>query len=1332
MDPERSWYGRFPSTEEDIITPVSNIICTVLSSDRKPCFRLSGKIATSLIRIAATRIFTDPEQSILELPVNSLDAYGDNPSIGKFGLGWYSFLYWLIGHPKRFINMGSRHFDEAWVAQIQEIDGTLMLAYRPINPELQSQGTIIGLDAEDDPFSITQLMAFGSQLEKLKYVPNHPIIVNGENITQHLSFTESSDESSGEESDKDLGYIFSRQTNPEDILDKKPIIINLNEYTIEVQDFASGIPSDVLFESMLIPSISTKQQLGRGEFQSQIHPLTGIVPESVENRQALQDGTGKNQVEFNILVGNVVLNLLTSGAAISSTYLIQLSSRTPLPVSRDGIIFTNSVQEEFLLNLQQVYKSSLEFHRYGLYHIQLMFEELLVSSPNALGTFEKFKEVYPSWLSPFREVPWQYFPEYNALDPNSFIASTKQDYFELETWLLQKYSTADYLFYGKNVRFVENLPVIASSGGTFRFLMVKIAAMSNPNWMSDLVISLPSEYLLPKRTLFGKVESEELNKKTVDVSDPETRDLFRGLLAQIQGLNTYFDVNSRPHFRFDHLEDLGTDFVKSIILRTKSFLTELTLNVKTEYGHEREILSFDEPVLIIKQIVDAKDNVFRTKKIRALYNEFWCPALPFFCMWDYRYPESFSLLVQKSRNIYEYMVCCMFNIVIEEKVYSEMYDIILEYFRNQMDNPTTRLRMIVAVAQKSLTLVEIIGKELELSYRTHQRFQEMYGSIRPLTLEVPVGQVQFKLSTLIDYVFQEDIDPGRFLEYLPAVASYQAKSPLQVLEIAINEGTTKPWIESIITETFQNSVDAIRSALTSARVSFEILGKDKLFALTVTDPIGIPSEGLLSISIPFLSTKTPSELVTGEMGSGFFNVYRESIRVVIHVMRNGVETIFVDIPQRLNGRVVDVERYATVRRTVHPNGTQIGIVFFDPTKYTKFTKMASFITTVLPLSYPVDFNGKTYEISKKGYFRDGDFEFFEVEQVGVESYVLTKNIPLMPLVKYLQSLKIDESLVQLVAAGYVMNIRGSGYTPSQSRTRVRVSPAVLKAVYKFLYLVCLDKVLNKKLVYFGMYSLFFDQVLVRASGKSIYELIEDPPESPEDLINSLQYGSMSIPQYLINIYRRFGDVDYVDNPIVNQYLNLISRDPRVTKFVWEWLQTKRSYRREQTTDIVKPLNSELARFIVTYVNVYWSIGRDLNIPGTDFSLPVPEINFVHLPEFRQGFYRSTDNSIAVNINSLPDVTPVIQNSVDLMMFLRNPDVIDIIGNRLPPAILPHELTHAWTHSVDSGPHENITLILQGQRVTQDFDRSAKEVLGIIFQHGFTAKFLEAWSQNRSF
>jgi hypothetical protein len=80
---------------------VADIICGNIKKDYIPsCTDIGGKIANNLIRVASERIFVEPEQSIMELPVNSVDSYntllGKSGSIGKFGMGFYSIFYWLL------------------------------------------------------------------------------------------------------------------------------------------------------------------------------------------------------------------------------------------------------------------------------------------------------------------------------------------------------------------------------------------------------------------------------------------------------------------------------------------------------------------------------------------------------------------------------------------------------------------------------------------------------------------------------------------------------------------------------------------------------------------------------------------------------------------------------------------------------------------------------------------------------------------------------------------------------------------------------------------------------------------------------------------------------------------------------------------------------------------------------------------------------------------------------------------------------------------------------------------------------------------------------------
>ena len=86
--------------------PIANLVCSRFSTiledpnlQNSYCNPISNEIATSMIRVAVTRIFADPAQSIMELPVNPIDSYrrlralqaGSPPpaSVGKFGMGFF-------------------------------------------------------------------------------------------------------------------------------------------------------------------------------------------------------------------------------------------------------------------------------------------------------------------------------------------------------------------------------------------------------------------------------------------------------------------------------------------------------------------------------------------------------------------------------------------------------------------------------------------------------------------------------------------------------------------------------------------------------------------------------------------------------------------------------------------------------------------------------------------------------------------------------------------------------------------------------------------------------------------------------------------------------------------------------------------------------------------------------------------------------------------------------------------------------------------------------------------------------------------------------------------
>jgi hypothetical protein len=65
------------------------------------CTPIGHAIASNIIRVASKRIFADPSRSFVEPIANSIDSYrekaGKKSNVGKFGMGFFSLLYWLKG-----------------------------------------------------------------------------------------------------------------------------------------------------------------------------------------------------------------------------------------------------------------------------------------------------------------------------------------------------------------------------------------------------------------------------------------------------------------------------------------------------------------------------------------------------------------------------------------------------------------------------------------------------------------------------------------------------------------------------------------------------------------------------------------------------------------------------------------------------------------------------------------------------------------------------------------------------------------------------------------------------------------------------------------------------------------------------------------------------------------------------------------------------------------------------------------------------------------------------------------------------------------------------------
>ena len=319
---------------------VSRFICNTFGDIE--CSELGNKISNGLIRVAATRIFSDPEQSIMELPVNSIDSYNIKnglPSVGKFGMGFFSILYWIAqplnGEYPRFLEIFStyREKDELksyrvklkWTFQGLEFSRLNLLknSIRKIDKttgnfsDETSEGTEITLNCEKFELTQKEISNMKKQLERLYFIEGANLFLKDEkNIISRLN-----------EGSFDDSVLISFDKN------------------IAISDNASGIPLELLYNSLLVPSSSSKarRKINRDVRPSELNFLKN----------------GDKSYFYIIVNGVVIVNIKLDKYLQSYEYLIFLPEGSKLPVSRDDIIYEKDsieiqVLEEQLMNLVNI------------------------------------------------------------------------------------------------------------------------------------------------------------------------------------------------------------------------------------------------------------------------------------------------------------------------------------------------------------------------------------------------------------------------------------------------------------------------------------------------------------------------------------------------------------------------------------------------------------------------------------------------------------------------------------------------------------------------------------------------------------------------------------------------------------------------------------------------------------------------------------------------------------------------------------------------------------------------------------------------------------------
>jgi len=476
--------------------------------------------------------------------------------------------------------------------------------------------------------------------------------------------------------------------------------------------------------------------------------------------------------------------------------------------------------------------------------------------------------------------------------------------------------------------------------------------------------------------------------------------------------------------------------------------------------------------------------------------------------------EKLSSYVQKHKNQYDNIARILIELIRKHFDYSVRHTVYHSLAGNY----------VLMELTKDYKDLHILVNAMEDLITQKDQNPVVYSLPQQQSFEKGAAPVVFLLSNFLLHSFQIDWirdNPPKFTRQLRD--QVQSNPPVhletQMIEIVINEGTTKDVFNAQLTELIQNSLDAISLYNPLDKTLNVQLGQTdnhQLF-ISVTDYVGIDVNGIIALSIPFYSEKKDVKNLVGEMGTGFFNVYR-SKEVFIETLSNGHAFFIHDttVKDQNTQRVVDVNRKLYYKSNSDKNKTTITIISESMDQNQLLLVLSSaryFVKNVLALIQPkIQLDNMTVNKKLSLSVSNNMFELFYPSSIVFKdtfpSYVLTKGMPFLPLKRFLAQ-EIDNSqrsqevdnLVEtifgkkntelfnrmssdkypmaelltheLLENNTVLNFLQGTYTPVQTRSKITLDPKIRVNLWRFMLDALYEKILGEKdflEVYFQFYS----------------------------------------------------------------------------------------------------------------------------------------------------------------------------------------------------------------------------------------------------------------------
>jgi hypothetical protein len=563
--------------------PVSNFIC---KSYNNKCSTFGSKISNSLIKVASTKMFADPEQSIMELPVNSVDSYNKLngiESVGKFGMGFFSIIYWLVDYPSRYLTVESCTLKESmkiilrWENneltfskdtknKIHNINNDLIKSFLDSslisnlkneidNQEESKTGTIITLNCLSNPLTVINVEKIKKHLLRLFKIKN---------VNLYLIFE------SNVEKINSCKY-------------EKSVIIWLSREEIKIMDNAGGITYDVLYKSLLVPSSSTK----------------GIISKRIINKVDKPEKI-KGPSSLHIIVNGVsIVSLIKDKPGFK--YIINLPSDSHLPVSRDDIIFSKYEASFFEDQINYLIDDSNDIiellsllDEYTILNTNL---ELLNSIIRIKQRLNEREDVIFIPDQKIYKIIKLHFPH------TKFIIHPKPNIYKTEnqlSFLLDPISDSNILLLKSLVLFdFEDDIKMFETGGLSKYLFINNHYIrKNENWISNIISQSSDTLFFPINTKYKMdfFTDEELENDEIRELNSKTNVMTMANILKMTYIGKTLNVEDSDELNlpkdlllyFNYIEKDENELIK-ILQTLNSKISQINFNFA--YGSSQKIFT---------------------------------------------------------------------------------------------------------------------------------------------------------------------------------------------------------------------------------------------------------------------------------------------------------------------------------------------------------------------------------------------------------------------------------------------------------------------------------------------------------------------------------------------------------------------------------------------------------------------------------------------------------------------------------------------------------------------------------------------------------------------